>query len=144
MEKLNSIQIIESRKLVATPGSYELKVTSVTPFEDKFIANFAAMTPYHLGEAKRLITEGEFQEATNQNISASLRPTDYIPAKGEIVKVYLDNVTTKSGVTGLFVTSVSEVKARTTTKVSLGFDDVDAEIPASKGKTKMANSLQEA
>ncbi len=140
MEKLNAIQIIESRKLINLPGSYELKCTGVTPFEDKFIANFAAMTDYQLSEAKKHFAAGEYQEATNQNLSASLRPTDYIPAKGEIVKVYVDRITTKNEVTGLFVTSVSEVKAKATTKVSLGIEAEEV-LPQTKGKVELADSL---
>lgn len=138
MEKVSAIQIIKSRKLVALPGSYELKVTSVTPFDGKFICNLSAMTSYHIDEAKRLFSENDFQEAVNQNISASLRATDYIPAKGEIVKVYIENTTTKSGITGLFVTSLSELKAKASSNVSFDFED------STTDKVVLAANLTEA
>lgn len=119
MEKDAAVKIITSRKLIVTPGLKELKVTSVQSYNGKFIVNFAAMTDYHQVEAKKLGTMGDYQGAVNQQLTASLRPTDYIPSKGEICKVYVDNITTRNNVTGLFVTSVSELKAdKTESKVS--------------------------
>lgn len=131
--KDSAIAIINSRKMIAREGYYEVKVTNEpTPYDGKFICNLSAMTNFHLEEAKKLATEGKFQEATNQQLSASLRPTDYIPSKGEIVKVYVAEVTTKNGVTGLFVTSLTELKATKAGKVSFSFDDI--EIPATSAE----------
>lgn len=130
MEKSNAISIITSRKSISQAGAYELRATNVSEYDGKFIANLNGMTPYHVTEAKRLIMLGDeesIQKAVNQGLSASLRPTDYIPSKGEIVKVVVDNVTTSNGITGLFVVSVSELKARNAGKVSLNFDDLEIE-----------------
>lgn len=120
-------KIIQSRSLVTQPGSYELQVSNVTPFNDKFIVNYKAMTPYHVSEAKRLAKEDDFDAAANQNISSSQRATDYIPSKGEFVKVQMDYVTTKSGKTGLFVVAVSPTKAMAKGKISNIFDEEFAE-----------------
>lgn len=120
-----AIQILNSRKLIpSVNGYYEAKVTSVTPYEGKFIANFNAMTEYHFSEAKRLLAEGNLDEAVNQNLSASLRPTDYIPSKGEMLEIYVSEITTNNGVTGRFVTAIKEVKAKVASKVSFSLEDV--------------------
>lgn len=124
MEKKDAIAIIKSRKFISQTGAYELRVTSVTPHEGKFIVNLGGMTQYHIDEAKRLLIAGEIQEAVNQSLSASLRPTDYIPSKGEIVKTVVDEITTKNDVTGLFVMSLTELKANKATRVS-GFDEFE-------------------
>lgn len=121
MEKSNAAQILSSRKLISTEGYVELKATSIVPFEDKFIVNFNGMTAYHTEKALELMEMGEYQEAVNQNITASLRSNDYIPEKGEICRVYMDTVTTKNEITGLFVTSVAKNQSLKTNKVS-GFD----------------------
>ena len=123
MEKSSAINIIKSRSYVATPGAYELQVTSVTPFNDKMIVNLKAMTQYHIDNAKQHLANGETQEAVNQCITANLRLTDYIPSKGEFVKCQIDNVTTKNDVTGLFVVSLTELKAKANHKVSFDFED---------------------
>lgn len=125
MERKDALQIINSRKLIAQPTVAQLKVTSVTPFDGKFIVNLNAMTNYHVDEAKKHLAAGEIQEAVNQSLSASLRATDYIPSKGEIVKVVIEELVTKNnGIKGLFVTSLSELKATTSiTKVSIIDED---------------------
>lgn len=109
--------ILSSRQLIAEPGTYSLRTTNVTLYDGKFICNFNAMTQYHVDRAMELIETNELREAANQGISASLRPTDYIPSKGEFVKVTIDRVTTNNGVTGLFVIGVSEIKSASTSKV---------------------------
>lgn len=98
----NAIQILNSRKLIVEPGKYNLKVTNVTPFEKNVIGgddlltnivNFAGMTTFHRTEAKRFLKAGNFQEATNQNLTASRRiGLDYTPKKGEICEVIVDYV----------------------------------------------------
>jgi len=119
MTRESAVQIIESREQITTDGSYLLKCNNVHPFEGKFIANFNAMTPYLVEKAITLLDQDEFQAATNTSLSASLRPVDYIPLKGEIVKVFVKTLTTANGVTGLFVTNVSEAPVVKTGKVSL-------------------------
>lgn len=123
MDRNAAEQIIQSREFIASPCASVLKCTNVTFYEGKFIANFAAMTPYLVEKAITIMDatpdDGDFQAATNTSLSASLRPTDFIPSKGEMVKVVVSEVTTNNGVTGLFVTNVSELKAVKTSKVSL-------------------------
>ncbi len=121
MEKSNAAKILSSRKLVVTEGYVELRATSIVPNEGKFIVNFSGMTQYHKDEALKLMGEGKFQEAVNQNITASLRPTDYIPEKGEICKIYIERITTNNRVSGLFPTSVAKIQANKVSKVT-GFD----------------------
>ena len=136
MEKSSAINIIKSRSYVATPGAYELQVSSVTPFNDKMIVNLKAMTQYHIDEAKQHLANGDNQVAVNQCITANLRMTDYIPSKGEFVKCQIDNVTTNNGVTGLFVVSLTELKAKANHKVSFDFEEVEVEAFSAPSKTQ--------
>lgn len=120
--------IIKSRKLVPTVGNYVLKVTNSTPYtrEDGTktnIVNFAAMTPYMVDLGKQFYKNGDFVAATNQSLSASLLEGQYVPAKNERVKVFVDTVTTKNGVTGLFVVGVSEIPLAEAKGVSFDWDD---------------------
>ncbi len=109
--------IISSRVQIPGDGVYRLKVTNVTFYDGRFIVNFNAMTQYHVEKAMELIEENQLRDAANQSLSANLRATDYIPSKGEVVKVVIEEVTTKKGVTGLFVTGVSEIQAASATKI---------------------------
>lgn len=124
MDKKSAIQILESRKLITQPGKYQLKVTSATPFQREdgtmvSITNYAAMTPYQLGEAKKLIKAEKFQEATNQSLSSSQRlANDYIPSKGEFVDVLVDEIVNKENITILAVVSVVAIKSTKATNVS--------------------------
>jgi hypothetical protein len=123
MEQKNAIQIIKSRKSVNGPGIYELRATSVVPFirEDgtpTTIVNLNGMTQYHQAEAKRLAEAGDLQGAVNQNLSVSLLQGKYVPSPGEMVQVVVEEITTKNDVRGLFVTSLSKIKATVTSNVS--------------------------
>jgi hypothetical protein len=122
MEKKQAAQIIKSRKLIMTPGYTELRATSIIPVDGKFIINFNGMTSYHQDEALKLMKEGNYQDAVNQNLTASLRPTDFIPEKGEICRVYIEDITTNNGIRGLFVTSVAKTHSNKVNKVN-GFDE---------------------
>ena len=123
MEKSSAINIIKSRSFIATEGAYEVQVTSVSPYGDKMIVNLKAMTQYHIENAKECLRNGDIQEAVNQCVTANLRLTDYIPTKGEFVKVQIAEITTKNDITGLFVVALSELKASKSRKVSFDFDD---------------------
>lgn len=121
----SAVQIINSRKLIPNvDGYYAVKVGNVTPFEDRFIANFDAMSPYHLDEAKTSLKDGEFDKATNFRFTASLRSKDYIPSKGEILEIYVSEVTTKKGITGRFVTALKEIKAKNGASIQLSLEDI--------------------
>lgn len=117
--------ILASRKMIQEDGKYRLKVTNVTPYlrEDGTsvkITNFAAMTPYHVAEARKLAQSGDYNGACNQSLSASPRSErDFCPQKGEIVDVIVETLTTKNGVTGQFVTSITPVATSTASNVSL-------------------------
>lgn len=126
--KENTKSIIKSRKLVPSVGNYVLKVTNSTPYTredgtETHIVNFAAMTPYQVDVAKALYKNGDYTAATNQVLSASLLKGQYVPAKNERVKVFVDNITTKNGVTGLFIVGVSEIPLAEAKGVSFDWDD---------------------
>lgn len=129
MEKSNAIQILNSRKLIVEPGSFQLKVTSAVPHQRDNgdlvkITNYAAMTDYHLKQAKDLFKDEKFQEATNQALSSSQRiGKDYEPAKGEIVNVVVDRITNKDGIEILAVVSVTALK--TSKAASVSFAEVE-------------------
>lgn len=128
MEKTNAIQILNSRKLITEPGKYNLKVTSVTPFNREEtlvnITNYAAMTPYHLQQARALGAEDRWQEATNQALNSSQRiANDYLPSKGELVDVVVDEITNKDGIKILAVVSVTAMKTKTA--ASINFETIE-------------------
>lgn len=126
--------IISSRKLVDKPMTYSGKVTSVTARVDDegrpfWIVNLNMMTQYQLTEALKLAKAGDFDAATNQAISTRVRIGQYLPNKGETIKVVIDTVTTKKGITGLFVTSISEITAVSGANIDFGamFDEKPVE-----------------
>lgn len=127
MEKQNAINILKSRNLISTPGKYTVKVTSVTNFHKELaggarqvaIMNVNAMTSYHQEAAKTLFGQGDYQEAVNQNLSASVRNTDYLPSKGEVIEIFVEEITTNNNVKGLFITSFNPVKAVAPSKIDL-------------------------
>lgn len=120
MERSSAEQIIASRIPVLSADKYRVKVTSVTPYHKSLeggndqvaIANFNAMTGYHLAEAKALFAQGEYQEATNKALSSSIRGTDYMPTKGEHVEIMVEERTTRAGIKGLFVVSITPIQAK--------------------------------
>lgn len=127
MEKDQAKTIINSRKLIATDGKYELRVTNVTPYHRDLgngrsqtaIVNVAGMTLYHATQAAALYTQGEYQEAVNNNISFSVRDNDYMPKKGEVLECFVETIVTKSGVTGQFVSSFSAAPIQPAKAMSL-------------------------
>lgn len=121
-------KIISAKKEVNGEGYVNLKVNSVhyLPEDDRTIINLAGRTPFHTQEAIRLFGEGDLDAAANQGLSAGLRPTDFIPAKGEIVKCMIEEVTTGNGVTGLFITSVTPLPVMKASKSTFSFSAVPA------------------
>lgn len=127
-------KIIRTREMITEPGKYQVKVTAATPYvrEDGrsvVICNLAAMTPYHVAQAKQLFAEGNVQAATNQQLTASPRVgQDYCPQKGELVNINVGWVATKDGSNALLVQSISAIPLTQTRKVNLAmFDDVAEE-----------------
>ncbi len=107
-------RIITSKGVISTPGTFRTKCTNVTPYvqiregglKQVGIANFAAKTPYHETESARLFAQGEFDAAANQGLSHSLIEGKFTPAKGQMVDIVVEEITTNNGVTGLVVTDV--------------------------------------
>lgn len=97
-------KILESRKVINSTGKYEFKVTNVTPYardlgngiKQVAIANLAAMTDYHRDQAIEDFNNEDYQDATNHNMSISVRDKDYLPAKGEILECSVIEVWSKN------------------------------------------------
>ena len=87
-------RIVGSKILIEAPGAYHVQVQNVHHYQgddrDVHIVSLKAMTGYHQQKAQEFAELGMFQEACNQGLSSSQRPQDYIPSKGEIVKVNVD------------------------------------------------------
>lgn len=137
-----AIQIINSRKLIPNiDGYYAVKVGNITPFEDRFIANFDAMSPYHLDEVKTHLKAGEIDKSTNFRFTASLRAKDYLPSKGEILEIYVSEVTTKKGITGRFVTAIKEIKAKNGASIQLSLEDIMSSIEKTEEAPKIKSEV---
>lgn len=124
MQKEQAIQILQSRAFISAPGRYVAKVSNCGDFHRELpngqstvaIANFSAMTPYQMGEAKKKLAEGDIAGALNHNLSLSIRATDYRPAKGERVNIDVDYVTTKDGEQALLVVGLTPIAAKSAGK----------------------------
>jgi hypothetical protein len=119
MNKQDAISILGSRTPITAPGKYRVKVTNCNPFSKTLsngttvvaIANFSAMTPYQMEQAKADLVAGEGDKALNHNLSLSIRSTDYNPSKGERVDIDVEYVETKDGEQALLVVGLTPVKA---------------------------------
>jgi hypothetical protein len=137
--KDSAISILKSRLAITGEGKFRVKVSQCNDFYRQgqysntvAIANFNAMTPYHLTEAKKSIVAGKFNEALNFNLNLSIREGQYKPTKGEIVDIIVEYVALKDKTTGLptgeqalLVTSMSPLQATKASKVSFDFDDLE-------------------
>lgn len=120
-----AISYIQSRVQITEPGKYTLQVISANPYENRIILGLKAQSIEGLAKAKEFLREGKFNEAANTNMSTSVyNDSSFIPAKGEHVACMVDYVENRKGEMVLGITSVSEIKARTTKKVNLG-DEFD-------------------
>jgi hypothetical protein len=128
--------ILNSRKLVQSEGKFNLVARQQNDWTDeedrkRTIVNFQAVTPWHVERAKALIKEGKYQEALNQNITATVfynedgTPSTYLPAEGEMVKVLVHKIINKQGDPMLAVQSILEISTSETGAVS--FDDFFAD-----------------
>jgi hypothetical protein len=116
-----AVKFIQSRTNVSEPGKYNLQVISVNPYEDRIIVGLKAQSSTGLAKAKEALRAGNYSEAANTNMSTSLfADAKFVPAKGEHVACMVDYVENREGHMVLGVVSVSEIKARNTSKVSLG------------------------
>jgi len=116
-----AVQYIQSRVGINEPGKYTLQVISTNPHNGKVIVNLKAQSAEGLAKAKAHLTAGEYDDAANTNMSTSVfADASFIPAKGEYVSAMVDYVENRKGDMVLGVVSINEMRARTTTKVSLG------------------------
>jgi len=137
MERADAIQIIKSRRSVLTEGAYDLKVNSVVEYDGKFIINLSAMSSYHVEQAVSLIKKGDYQGAVNSSLSFSARPSDFIPSKGEYVKVQVEKLTTKNGVTGLFPVALSPIKS-----IASGRIDIESLLEVEEEETQQTEQTE--
>ncbi len=136
----SAINIIKSRLAITSEGKFRVKVTNCNDFYKQgqysntvAIANFNAMTPYHLEQAKASIKEGKFNEALNHNLNLAIREGQHKPVKGEIVDIIVEYIALKkdgvpTGEQALLVTSLTPLVATKASKVSFDFDD--EEVPS--------------
>lgn len=136
--KADALGILQSRTPISAPGKYVAKVTNCADFHKDLakggsqvaIANFSAMSPWHMAEAKKALSAGNYDDALNFNFSASIRSTDYRPAKGEIVNIEVGLIKNKAGIEALVVTSLTPRQAiAVATKCDFSEFLEDAEAP---------------
>lgn len=117
----DAVKFIQSRVQINEPGKYTLQVISANPFENRLILGLKAQSSDGLAKAKQALREGRYNDAANTNMSTSVfADASFIPAKGEHVSAMVDYVENRKGDMVLGVVSINEMRARTTTKVSLG------------------------
>ena len=138
ISKQDAVGILNSRLPITAAGKYSVKVTNCGDYHRALpqggsvvaIANFNAMTPYQMEQAKSDLAGGENAKALNHNLSLSIRDTDYRPAKNEIVDIEVGIIKTKSGEDALMVTSLTARQAKqvsTKCDFSSFLDEVPAE-----------------
>lgn len=116
-----AVKYIQSRVQITEPGKYSLQVISANAYENRIICGLKAQSSTGLAVAKEQLRNGNYSEAANTNMSTSVfADASFIPAKGEHISCMVDYVTARDGSQVLGVVSVSEIKARSTKKVSLG------------------------
>lgn len=121
--KEQALSILNSRKVIRKNGKYQVKVTSVHSFEDKYIVNVAAMNLYGANKAKELLTSEEYQEACNTNLSFNVFEGQESPLKGEFINIMVDDVKLKDGSTGKLIVGWSPIAVSEAETFS--FDDVE-------------------
>jgi hypothetical protein len=103
-----ALRILKSRTIVGAAGKYQVKITSVQPYEDKHIVNVNAMNLYQANEARALLGKEDYQGAINQNLSFNVLSTsERMPVRGEEIYIVTNNVTLKSGEVALLISSWS-------------------------------------
>lgn len=120
-------KILNSRVMCTEEGvNYTLQVSSVSSLQvpetgsPYHILNLNALTPYHMNEVGSLVEQGELTEASNVRVSARVRlGKEYIPAKGEKVRVAFTWGKTKSGEEALFVDTITALPQAETKKFDL-------------------------
>lgn len=150
MNKSDALSILGTRTPISAPGKFTVKVTNCGDFVRALakggsvvaIANFNAMTPYQIAKAKEQIIAGEFDKALNNNLSLSIRDTDYRPSKGEIVDIEVGFIQTKDGEQALMVTSLTPRKA-TVVSTKCDFSEFLDEAEVVETATASATELED-
>ena len=135
MNLQDAVAILGSRITISQAGKYTVKVTNCSDFHKALargaqvaIANFNAMNSYQDGKAREFLQAGDIEGALKQNLSLSIRDTDYRPSKGEIVDIMVEEVQTKDGEVALLVSSLTPIKAQAGKKAD--FSSFLTEVPA--------------
>ena len=135
LDREAALRIMASKLLITQPGKYHVRVTNdpealaasgavlrqiAGGTHICSIANFAAYTPYQKKQFVSLMREGRYDEAANQNLTASIRTNDYMPKKNEIIAITVDYVQVKDSTEkALLVTSYTEMPISTGSKLSM-------------------------
>jgi len=128
-----ALNILQSRSVVAEPGKYTVKVTSVNPFSredgtNTHIVNFNCMTQFQASQATKAYKEGDYEGAINStSMTASQLSGRYVPTKGETVDIEVRTHLNKDGVEILVVDSIIARKAVASKKFSLVLEEEPAE-----------------
>ena len=138
-------RILKSRKVISKPGKYQVKVTSTHLMPTHFIINTNGMSPYDEKQAKQKYSEGEYEASLKSNLSTNVWVDEdsgevkgFLPEKDEIINIVCDFVQTKSGETGLFITSISAIPVSATS--SFSFDDLEEEKTEEDIKKEVENA----
>jgi hypothetical protein len=153
MNKKDALGILGTRTPIASVGKYTVKVTNCGDYLKALpngrsviaIANFSAMTPYQIEQAKGQIHAGEFDKALNNNLSLSIRDNDYRPSKGEMVDIEVGLVPVKDSETNemaLLVTSLTPRKATIVT-AKCDFSEFLDEAEVVETSTASATTLED-
>jgi len=104
LTKEESIRIVASKGIISTEGVHRVKCTSVTPYhKDRgngaiqvAIANFNAKSDYQEAAALTLLGQGDYDKAANQGLSMSILQGQFVPTKGQVVDIVVEQLTTNN------------------------------------------------
>jgi hypothetical protein len=143
ISKESALNIIKSRKVVNAPGLYKnVKVTQInavslmnstarTALEARnvtHIANFNLATNYQVLQSLTAFKSGDYNAAVNQQMSSSIRKSDYCPSKSEYVDVQVGEIVNKDGETILVIQSIMPAKAIEAQAIDMSMFDDDATV----------------
>lgn len=133
--KADAIKQLDKNKLIREEGNYVLRVSHVFHDVDagRTYINLRAMTAHHQSKAMESIKAGEFNKATNNNLSGSIPTGDsrfYEPKSGDLVKVEIEEYTNKEGIPVLGVARISEAPTKKAEAVSFAslLEDTEEEV----------------
>lgn len=142
LDKNGAKNILRSKKQVDTEGKYSLKVTSTPRFyeggedqPDRYLISLAGIAPDQLKAAREYAAEEKYDEAAGmglsfgQNCKFDGSAPDFLPEKGEIVDVEVEEVEAQDGSMVLRPTSISPRHAKRAQQVDVDslFGEEEAE-----------------